>query len=149
MRISDLGELQLAVLHVLWANPSATVHEVVGALPAERASAYTTILSVLRKLEERGLVPHEACAGARMFRYRALVTLADMRLEMVQELLEQLFDGSAMQLVCHLVEAEMFTTGELNKIGGLIKPASTRGKKPATLSASLPPLEPGTRASSL
>ncbi len=147
--MSDLGELQLAVLHILWANPAATVHEVVAALPPERASAYTTILSVLRKLEERGLVTHEACAGARMYRYRALVTLDDMRLEMVQELLLQLFDGSASQLVCHLVEAEMFTTAELSKIGMLLKPASAKLKKATTLPASLPTQNAVKQASSL
>ena len=78
-RAHDLGELQLAILNVLWTRQHATVHEVLKSLTGGRTPAYTTVLTVLRTLEKRGLVAHEAVEGHRMYRYRALVSAHDAR----------------------------------------------------------------------
>src|SRR5690348_16521209 len=101
--MTEFGELQIAVLNVLWKLQAASVHEVLAALPPERTVAYTTVLTVLRNLEKRGVVTHEEVEGARMFRYRPLVAAEETRTHLVHDLLERWFEGSALQLVRHLI----------------------------------------------
>jgi BlaI family penicillinase repressor len=116
-RISDLGELQLAVMQVLWSSQAATVHEVLAAFPPERKPAYTTILTVLRNLEKRGLVTHDTATGTRMFRYRPLVTAEQTRRDILRDVLERLFDGSPALLVSHLLVSEEWTRADLRALG--------------------------------
>jgi len=111
-----LGELQMAVLNVLWIRHPATVTEVLAALPAERKPAYTTVLTVLRNLEKRGLVRHETADGARMFRYRPLVTAQDVRDDILQDVLNRLFAGSPAVLIKHLLETEGLSLAELKDL---------------------------------
>ncbi len=120
-RVSDLGELQLAVLNILWSCGEATVHDVLAAFPPERKLAYTTILTVLRNLEKRGLVTHEATAGTRMFRYRPLVTAEETRAEILRDLIERLFDGSPARLVSHLLAMDGLNRAELREIREAVK----------------------------
>jgi predicted transcriptional regulator len=119
-RINELGELQLAVLNVLWTRQQATVHEVVAALPSERKPAYTTILTVLRKLETHGLVTHQTAEGERMFRYRPLVTAHEARDHILQDVMQRLFAGSPILLVKHLLQTEGYTLAELRDLKATI-----------------------------
>ncbi len=120
-RLSELGDLQLAVLNVLWTRQAATVHEVRAALPSERKPAYTTVLTVLRNLEKRGLVAHEALEGARMFRYRPLVTAQDTRAGVLRDLIDSLFGGSPAQLVACLLETQPLSPTELRALHAAIE----------------------------
>jgi len=115
-----LGELQLAIMNVLWSKQEATVHDVLTNLPEERCPAYTTVLSVLQTLEKRGLVTHETTPGTRMFRYHALVSAHDARGEILQDVLQRLFAGSPALLIRHLLETEGFTLDELRDIRRVI-----------------------------
>jgi len=115
-QIHALGELQIAVLNVLWIRPPSTVTEVLDGLPAERKPAYTTVLTVLRNLEKRGLVRHETANGTRMFRYRPVVTAQDVRDDILQDVLNRLFAGSPAILIKHLLETEGFSLAELQDI---------------------------------
>lgn len=119
-RTGELGELQLAVLNVLWTRGQATVREVLDALSGDRSPAYTTILTVLRNLERRGLVTHDQPDGMRMFCYRPLISSRDTREDILQDLLNRLFAGSPTLLIKHLLQTEGFTLVELNDIQRVI-----------------------------
>ncbi len=119
-RIGELGELQLAVLNVLWTRQQATVREVLNALPNDRSPAYTTVLTVLRNLEKRGLVTHEQTEGTRMFLYRPLVSSHDTREDILQDVLNRLFAGSPAMLIKHLLQTEGFTLTELHELQRVI-----------------------------
>jgi BlaI family penicillinase repressor len=116
-----LGELQLAVMNVLWTRREATVHEVLEALPLERRPAYTTVLTVLRSLEKRGKVTHEALEGTRQFRYRPLLSAHDARDDILHDVLNRLFAGSPVLLVKHLLETEGFTLSELRELHRVVE----------------------------
>ena len=66
-RLFRLGDLQLRIMKVLWSQGEATVAEVHRAVGAERDLAYTTVATMLRKMEARGLVRHRL--EARSFVY--------------------------------------------------------------------------------
>ena len=117
---TKLGELQLAIMNVLWSHQVATVHEVLAELPNERCPAYTTVLSVLQTLEKRGLVTHDTAPGSRMFHYRPVLSAHDARGEILQDVLTRLFAGSPALLIRHLLETEGFTLDELRDIRRVI-----------------------------
>jgi predicted transcriptional regulator len=106
-----LGDLQHAIMAVLWARGEATTAEVHEALRAERGLAFTTIATMLRKMEDKGVVAHRA--EGRQFVYRPTVSEEQVRRSMVGELLERLFEGDPKALVAHLVSEHEIDAGEL------------------------------------
>src|SRR5262245_20977882 len=115
-RIHEFGELQLAVMNVLWTQKRATVAEVLDALPGAKKPAYTTVLTVLRNLEKRRMVAHEQVEGGRMYRYRPLVSAHDTRGDILHDVLNRLFAGSPALLIKHLLMTEGFGLDELREI---------------------------------
>jgi predicted transcriptional regulator len=109
-----LGDLQHAIMSVLGARGEATTGEVHAALLAERGLAFTTIATMLRKMEEKGVVAHRA--DGRQFVYRPSVTEAQVRRSMVGELIARLFDGDPKALVAHLVSEHEIDAGELAEL---------------------------------
>ena len=55
---ATLTEAELRIMNVLWEKGSATVHEVLQALPAKPALAYNSVLTIVRILETKGYVKH-------------------------------------------------------------------------------------------
>jgi BlaI family transcriptional regulator, penicillinase repressor len=112
----EMGELQLAVMNVLWTKKRATVAEVLEALPGERSPAYTTVLTVLRNLEKRGMVKHAQVEGTRKHSYRPIVSAHDTRGDILHDVLNRLFAGSPALLIKHLLTTEGFGLDELREI---------------------------------
>lgn len=107
-----LGDRELDVMGVLWELGSGTVTEVRDRLPADLA--YTTVLTILRNLEEKGLVVHEA--EGRAHRYFPNVARRTARRTAVARLVEKLFHGSPEQLLTHLVEERQLDARDLQRL---------------------------------
>jgi predicted transcriptional regulator len=114
--LTELGELQLAVLQILWERSPLSVHEVVEAFAVERRPAYTTVLTVLRNLEKRGLVTHEQARGSRMFRYRPAISQDEACTGLLMGQAHRLFRGSVGQMVLHLLRNAELSACELDAI---------------------------------
>src|SRR5262249_14421128 len=95
-----LGGLQLQIMQVLWRHGPATVAEVQADLAGEPL-AYTTVATMLRKMEDRGLVRHSEID--RKFSYEAAVTAEAVTRSMSADLVERLFAGSLTDAVSHLL----------------------------------------------
>jgi predicted transcriptional regulator len=119
-----LGELQHAIMRVLWARNEATVAEVHVALFDERGLAPTTIATMLRKMEDKGVVAHRV--EDRHFVYQATVTEDEVRSTMVSELLDRLFAGDPAALVSHLVTDHDIDEAEVERLRALLENAETR-----------------------
>jgi BlaI family transcriptional regulator, penicillinase repressor len=117
-KIYRLGDLQLRIMKVLWANEAATVAEVHAAVGDEGDLAYTTVATMLRKMEARGLVKHRM--EARSFIYRAAVAEEAVSRGMADHLLERLFEGSLADMVRHLLSNREVSREELSKLEKLI-----------------------------
>lgn len=107
----QLGDLQLAIMRVLWTQGEASAGEVHTALLDERGLALTTIKTMLRKMEEKGIVTHRA--EGRTFIYRAAVKESDVREGMVGYVVERMFAGDGAALVNHLIEVGEIDAAEL------------------------------------
>lgn len=116
-----LGELQHAIMRVLWSNGEATTAAVHDALFAERGLAPTTIATMLRKMEDKGVVSHRS--EGRQFVYRATVSEDEVRSSMVGELLDRLFAGDPAALVSHLVADHGMSEAELEELRVLLAAA--------------------------
>jgi BlaI family transcriptional regulator, penicillinase repressor len=109
----NLGDLQLAILRTLWDRPSTSVADVHAAL-SDRGLALTTIATMLRKMEEKGLVAHEE--SGRQFLYRARVDPELVQRNLVGDLVTRLFDGDPLALVNHLLRAGEIELDELDDL---------------------------------
>jgi predicted transcriptional regulator len=84
-----------------------------------RPLAYTTVLTMMRKMEQRGLVAHRT--EDRAFIYRPLIDPDQARRSIVQTLLEKVFGGSIESLVAHVLESGEVSPRELARIQKLIR----------------------------
>ena len=115
-RQHHLGELQLAIMRVLWESGEATVASVHRDLEEKRA--LTTIATMLSKMEKKGIVVHRE--EGRQFVYRATVSEAKVQKTMVASLTERLFEGDVTALVSHLLTQQEIDADELERLQGLI-----------------------------
>jgi BlaI family transcriptional regulator, penicillinase repressor len=113
-----LGDLQLRILQVLWQRPEATVAEVQQALGERDGVAYTTAATILRRMEERGLVTHRT--EGRSFIYRSAVAAETVSRGMASHWLERLHQGSLAEAVNHLLTSRETSREELRAIQRLI-----------------------------
>lgn len=125
--LTQLGDLQLAILQVLWERSEATVSEVHQALLDERGLAPTTIATMLTKMEKRGLVAHRE--EGRRFVYRPKMSEAKMQRSMLRELTARVFEGDVTALVSRLLDSEEIDRSELAAIRRMIEEhAKAEGK---------------------
>jgi BlaI family transcriptional regulator, penicillinase repressor len=116
-RTYRLGDLQLRIMKVLWAHGPCTVAEVQQILDGEPL-AYTTVATMLRKMEDRHLVQHRQ--EGRRFVYEPLASDQEVTTDMAGDLVDRLFAGSLADAVCHLLETREISRGELARLEELI-----------------------------
>ena len=114
---------ELDVMNVLWQNGSATVTEVRDAL--HDTLAYTTVLTVLRTLEEKGYVTHEE--EGRAHRYSPTVEREAAAGSAVGKMLKKLFGGSPELMLTHLVADRKLSAGDLKRMRKLIDDQLKKG----------------------
>ena len=112
-----LGELQLRIMQVLWSLNEATVNDVHHQLGG--ALAYTTVATMLRKMEDRRLVDHHR--DGRRFVYRALFTPEEVCTPLATDLIDRVFAGSLSDAVQHLLSTRDVNAEELARLEELIR----------------------------
>jgi predicted transcriptional regulator len=112
-------DAELAILRVLWARGPSTVRQVAEAMAdAGRETGYTTILKLLQIMTEKGSVVRDE--SARTHIYAPASTQDQTQRQLVTDLLDRVFDGSAAQLVMQALAAKKTTPEELAEIRKLL-----------------------------
>jgi predicted transcriptional regulator len=111
------GELE--VLKVLWDRGPSTVREVLDVLTVVRPRAYTSVMSLLNVMTDKGLVSRSP--KGRAFVYRAKSNRSQTLRRLVGGLLGRAFEGSTAQLVAHLLDQTKPSDEELAEIRRAIK----------------------------
>ena len=114
---SDLGPLQLSIMETFWASGEGTVSEVINRLDPP-APAYTTVATVLSRLEKAGYLKRRS--HGRQYVYQPLIAKGEVRHSVVAGLLGRLFGGSPVALVQHLLKAEEVSDADIEHIQSLI-----------------------------
>jgi len=105
-------------MKALWEGGEATVTQVLEALADHADLAYTTMATMLRKMEARGLVAHRT--EGRSFIYRAKVKAEAVTRSMSDHLIDRLFEGSLTDVVNHLLTTREVSRKELAELERLI-----------------------------
>jgi predicted transcriptional regulator len=110
------GELE--ILRVLWDRGPSTVREVQDALGTEKAAGYTTVLKLLQIMAEKDLVRRDESARAHV--YAARVPETQTQRQLVRDLVDRAFGGSAAQLVVQALSGRRASAEEIERIRRLL-----------------------------
>jgi BlaI family penicillinase repressor len=109
---------ELEILRVLWQRGPSTVREVHATLSESRSTGYTTVLKMLQIMTEKNLVGRDERLRAHI--YSARLPQAHTQRQLVRDLLERAFDGSAMKLEMHALAAQKASPEEIARIRELL-----------------------------
>jgi len=98
--ILDLAPLELECMSALWSLGEGTVRDIHTRLVVSRPRAYTTVLTIMDRLAQKGIVARRKVGRA--FQYQARLTAEEARLKAVEKIVERFFDGSPEALAAHL-----------------------------------------------
>jgi len=112
----ELGHRELDVMRVLWELGSGTVADVRERLPVNLA--YTTVLTILRNLEEKSYVSR--VAEGRAHRYAPRVGRLAARRSAIARVVDTLFHGAPEELIAHMVEDRTLTARDLRRLRAMI-----------------------------
>ena len=115
----NLTDAELRLMDVLWLKGASTVSDVVAALPADPPAAYSTVLTVLRILENKGYIRH--VKQGRAFVYEPLVDRTEARRNVLRYVLDRFFGNSPEALVLNLMEDRDISAAELVRIRKMIE----------------------------
>ena len=107
-------DAELAILRVLWQRGPSTVRQVHDALARDRQAAYTTSLKLLQIMTEKGLVERDE--RERTHVYRAKLSEDQTQRQLVRDLVDRAFGGSATKLVLQALASRRATPEELRDI---------------------------------
>ena len=124
----DLGTAELEVLKVLWEHGRCTVRQVLTRLhEMGRRVKYTTVLTFLTRLEQKGYVASDKRGLA--YVYRATLTRERVTRSRLKSLVQQLYDGAAAPMVLQLIRTQSFSPDEIAALHALIDELDTKAKR--------------------
>jgi predicted transcriptional regulator len=124
---------ELEALKVLWERGEATVREIADAMNAaaerrgEGELAYTTVLSLLQVMEQKGLVRHQRVGKA--YVYAAQIERQSTFRRLAGGFLEKVFDGAVAEYLVHALESKRLTDAELDELESMLALARERSVK--------------------
>jgi predicted transcriptional regulator len=114
-----LTDQELEIMKIVWVRGSATVRDVYEELLRRRKIAYTTVMTMMGILEQKGHLMKSA--DERAYVYRPAQPQREVVGNMVHDFLKRVFNGSAKPLLIQLVEDKKLTPDELDEIRKLLK----------------------------
>jgi BlaI family transcriptional regulator, penicillinase repressor len=114
----QLGRMQFRIMQVLWDRGRVSAREITEALNESEPVAHSTVQTLLRQLEAKGAVEHDA--ENRTFVFFSRLKEDKVKKNAARELLERVFGGNVGSLVAHLLKNEPLSREELNELHRLI-----------------------------
>ena len=119
-------DVELGILSVLWQKGPSTVRQVHDVLKHDRNTGYSTTLKMIQVMTDKGLVIKDDTQRPQV--YRPARPQEQTQLQLVDDLIQRGFGGSAAKLVLRAVSAKRISAGEMAEIKSLL--AQARGKQP-------------------
>ena len=114
-----LTDQELEIMKIIWTRGTATVRDVYEELLTRRKIAYTTVMTMMGILEQKGHL--KKSADERAYVYTPAQPQREVVGNMIHDFLKRVFNGSAKPLLVHLVEDKKLSTEELDEIRKLLK----------------------------
>jgi BlaI family transcriptional regulator, penicillinase repressor len=115
-----LTRQELQIMKVVWDLGSATVKEVCTAISRRKPTAYTTVLTLMGILEEKGVLVHQRCGRA--FNYRPVLSRDQATKNQIRDLVSRFFDGKPERLIATILENEDVAPEQIGSLATLLKP---------------------------
>ncbi len=119
MNPSLLTPQELKIMNILWSVHQGFVGEVLEHWPDQPKPAYNTVSTLVRILETKGFVSHEALG--RSHRYFPTITKRQYQFRALRHMVEQVFNGSSKVLVARLLEDEQLSDVERSELMSLLQ----------------------------
>ena len=118
MREIQLGRMQFRIMQVLWDRGRSSARGITDVLNEAEEVAHSTVQTLLRQLEAKGAIAHEA--EGRTFVFVPLLAEDGVKISATRDLLDRVFGGDVGNLVAHLLKAESLTRAEVDELRRLI-----------------------------
>jgi BlaI family transcriptional regulator, penicillinase repressor len=115
---ATLTEAELRIMQVLWEKKSATVQQVLEALPTSKPLAYNSVLTIVRILEKKGYVRHVKDGRAHI--YLPLIDQKEATQSEIGHLVNRFFQNSRELLILNILEDEGLDADELKRLRQLL-----------------------------
>jgi predicted transcriptional regulator len=122
-----LTEVELELMTILWRLGGGTVNDVLEALPPSRPLAYTSVATILRILEQKGVLGTEKVG--RGHRFLPLVPQDVYQAFALEQVVGKVFGGEPVALVRRLVDAARLSRGELAALKALLETKEKEAKR--------------------
>jgi predicted transcriptional regulator len=123
---SPLTELENAVMKAVWDAEPCTVEAVHQAVSRSRRLKETSTRTLLRRLEQKGYLQHEA--EGRAYIYRAVEPARSLAARAVRQIIDRFCQGSVEELVSGMVEAKVLSKGEMDRLEEFVRGRKQGGK---------------------
>ncbi len=120
MTILQFGKVQMRMMKILWERKRITARELTDELNKQSPIAHSTVQTLLRTLEDKGAVGHDA--EGRTFYFFPLIGNDQAIMNATDSFIESIFGGSPGNMVSYLVKKQYLTPQEIVKIANLIQP---------------------------
>jgi len=128
MSMKRVPNSELEVLQALWRAPSQTAKQIADAMHEQgKAVSISSVQTLLRRLERRGLVRH--AAAGKTFHFTATCEREDVRTAHARDLLDRMFGGAVSGFVTQLLEEEELSDAELRELRDLVDSKLKERKK--------------------
>jgi len=118
-------QAELEILSIIWERETATVREIFEVINRRKPTIYTTVLKLLQIMDEKNLVERDRTNRAHV--YRAKIKQSDTGKQMLRDVVQKVFGGSALKLVQQVLETET-TAEDLREIRKMIRDAEKKGE---------------------
>ena len=117
--MDDLGALQQAIMEAVWTRGEATTRQVWERLNRTRSLAYTSVLSIMQRLEKAGWLKHRL--EGRAYVYQATLSRDQESRRSLKEFIRRVFQGNSRLVFQHLIEDEALDEADLLALRTLIE----------------------------
>jgi BlaI family penicillinase repressor len=114
-----LTRQELQIMKVVWEHGAATVKQVFEAISQQKTTAYTTILTIMGILEEKGVLVHSR--AGRAYVYRPLLSRRQATRNQIQDILVRFFDGSPEKLIKNVLENEIMEPEQIGTVRTILE----------------------------
>ncbi|HUQ51445.1 MAG TPA: BlaI/MecI/CopY family transcriptional regulator, partial [Gammaproteobacteria bacterium] len=124
MPLPKLSKLELKIMEALWTKGASSVREIQESFPAKRRPAYTTVQTIVYRLEAKNALKRTKKIGnAHIF--EAVISQTAARRKLIDDVLG-LFGGRAQPLMSHLIESGQLTLQDIEEARAALREATTK-----------------------
>lgn len=127
MTLPRLSNLEMRIMEALWTGGELSVREIQESFPVKKRPAYTTILTMVRRLEAKKALRQVKKIGT-AFIYAAAIPRDAARRRLIDDFLA-VFGGEAQPIMTHLIDAGKFTLEDVREAEKYLREMSKKGRK--------------------